>query len=115
MLHQHLEPTASAGGSLIGKIWILFSHEVPLPSALKIKYLLIQELQQHSCQKDTVSYKQDLELNPCTGVQFAEGSAALTSLEFSIHIFVVVSAEITLAEGTGMLSLLYLGDRKSVV
>lgn len=53
--------------------------------------------------------QQDIDLNPCTGVQFAEGSAALKSLEFSIHIFAVVSAEITLAEDTGMLSLLYLG------
>lgn len=50
------------------------------------------------------------DLNPCTGVQVAGGSAALTSLEFSVHIFAVLSAEITLAEETGMLSFLYLGS-----
>lgn len=34
--------------------WMLFSCEVPLPPALKIKYLLTPE--QHSCQEDVVPY-----------------------------------------------------------
>lgn len=56
------------------------------------------------------SLQQAVDLSPCTGVQGVEGSAALTGLEFSIRVFAVVSAEITLAEETGMLSFLYLGS-----
>lgn len=76
---------------------MLFFCEVPLPPALKIKCLLIPELPA-AFLPGCGSLHQGTDLYPCSGIQVAEGSAALTSLEFSLHVFAAVSAEITLAE-----------------